>query len=271
MAVEEGELLVYYQPIVALPDATLSRCEALVRWRHPVRGLIPPGEFLPSAEESGLIIRIGEWVLAEACRQVRDWRRSGHDVAVTVNVSTRQLDQQDFAEIVARVLRSTQLPPAALCLEITETEMMKRIDRVAPALEALRRIGVQIAMDDFGSGYSSLRYLRSLPLDVIKIDKSFVRGIVSDSQDRAVVAGIVMLGRETSRDVLAEGIESEALHAELLALGCRLAQGFLYDVPRPADELLLEGYSSRLRPGVGDPLVIREFMRQIGIPARVLP
>ena len=271
VAVDEAQLVLHYQPIVSLPEASVSHCEALLRWQHPSRGLLPPAEFLAVAEESGLIVRMGEWVLEKACRQAHEWRRSGHDIPITVNVSTRQLDQPDFAEIVRRVLAESELPPPALCLEITETEIMKNVERAVPSLEALRRIGVRIAMDDFGTGYSSLTYLRSLPLDIIKIDKSFVAGIVQDVQDRAVVAGIVMLGRETNRAVIAEGVESEELHAELIALGCELAQGFLYDVPRPASELALEGYSSRLRPGIGDPLVIREFMRQIGIPARVRP
>jgi diguanylate cyclase (GGDEF)-like protein/PAS domain S-box-containing protein len=271
VAVEEPEMVLHYQPIVALPEASVSRCEALLRWDHRSRGLLFPDEFLPIAEETGLIVRIGEWVLAQACEQAREWRRRGHDVAITVNVSTRQLDHPGFADLVRRVLAVTGLPAPALCLEITETALMLRIDQIAPSLQALRRIGVRIALDDFGSGYSSLRYLRLLPLDIIKIDRSFVRGIVDDAQDRAVVAGIVMLGRETNRRVIAEGVETEALHAELVGLGCDLAQGFLYDRPMPAEELSLDGYSSRVRPGVGDPTVIREFMRQIGIPARMRP
>jgi diguanylate cyclase (GGDEF)-like protein/PAS domain S-box-containing protein len=271
VAVDEGSFEVLYQPIVSLPAASVSRCEALVRWRHPTRGLLVPGMFLPSAEESGLIVRIGELVLREACRQTRRWRNDGLHVAVTVNVSTRQLDEPNFPELVSAVLREARLPPAALTLEITETAIMSNIDRVAPGLEALRRVGVQIAMDDFGSGYSSLRYLRLLPLDVIKVDRSFVSGIVEDRQDRAVVAGIIMLGQQTSREVIAEGVETDALHEELIRLGCELAQGYLYDIPRPAAELSLTGYSSRVRRGLGDPLVIREFMRQIGIPARIGP
>ena len=271
VAVDEGQLLVYYQPIVALPEATVSRCEALLRWQHPSRGLLPPSEFLPIAEEAGLIVHMGEWVLGEACRQAREWRRLGHDIAITVNVSTRQLDQPDFADLVRRMLAASDLPPSTLCLEITETAIMNDMARVAPRLEALGRVGVRIAMDDFGSGYSSLSYLRALPLDIIKIDKSFVAGIAGDPQDRAIVAGIVMLGRETNRGVIAEGVETEALHTELVGLGCDLAQGFLYDRPRPAVELALDGYSGRVRPGLGDPLVIREFMRQIGIPPRIQP
>jgi EAL domain-containing protein (putative c-di-GMP-specific phosphodiesterase class I) len=204
-----------------------------------------------------LIVRIGEWVLREACGQAREWRQGGRDVSVAVNVSTRQIDNPEFAAVVQRVLAESGLSPAALCLEITETEIMKQVDRVTPGLQALRRFGVRIALDDFGSGYSSLRYLRLLPLDIIKIDRSFVRGIVDDTQDRAVVAGIVMLGRETGRAVIAEGVENESLHAELIGLGCDLAQGFLYGEPKPPAELSLEGCSSRVGRRLGGPLVIR--------------
>ncbi len=270
VAVDEGELVAHFQPIVRLPETSISRCEALIRWQHPRRGLLYPAEFLAVAEETGLIVRMGEWILTEACRQARSWRQAAYEVAVTVNVSTRQLDQPDFADVVRRILDDTGLPPAALCLEITETEIMRHTSRVVPRLEQLRRTGVKIAMDDFGTGYSSLGYLRTLPLDIIKIDKSFVHGIIDDPQDRAIVAGIVGLGKQTNRAVIAEGVETEALHRELVGLGCDLAQGFLYDRPKPAEELRLDGYSSRVEPGVGDPLVIREFMRQIGIPARIL-
>ena len=271
VAVEQGQLVVHYQPIVSLPDTTVSHCEALVRWQHPARGLLLPAEFLPLAEETGTIMQIGALVLEEACGEARRWRDSARNIAITVNVSTRQLERPEFVELVSRVLRSSGLPPSVLCLEITETEIMKNVAIVSPLLEKLRRLGVRIAMDDFGSGYSSLSYLRSLPLDIIKVDRSFVHGIVDNRQDRAIVSGIINLGRETDRSVIAEGIENELLHSELVALGCDLAQGFFYDLPRAAEELSLDGYSSRVRPGVGDPLVIREFMRQIGIPARLRP
>jgi diguanylate cyclase (GGDEF)-like protein/PAS domain S-box-containing protein len=271
LAVDEGQFILHYQPIVALPEVSVSRCEALLRWQHPVYGQVLPGEFLALAEETRLIVPIGEWVLEQACRQTRDWRRAGRDIAITVNVSTVQLDEPEFPEVVRRTLAATDLPPPALCLEITETAIMRHIGRVAPRLEALRRIGVRIAMDDFGSGYSSLAYLRSLPLDIIKIDKSFVAGIGHDAQDRSIVAGMIKLGRDTNRGVIAKGVETESLHAELVGLGCDLAQGFLYDRPCPPEQLVLDGYSSRVRPGIGDPLVIREFMRQIGIPARIRP
>jgi diguanylate cyclase (GGDEF)-like protein/PAS domain S-box-containing protein len=267
VAVKEARLVLHYQPIVRLPEASVGRCEALVRWVHPDRGLLAPEEFLPSAEESGLIVGIGAWVLEEACRQAREWRRAGRDIAINVNVSARQLEGRDFVDIVARVLKVSELPHAALCLEITETEIMKHVDRVAPRLEMLRRMGVHIAMDDFGSGYSSLTYLRSLPLDIIKVDKSFVADIATDRQDRAVVAGIVMLGRETDRDVVAEGVETEAQHAEVIALGCELAQGFLYDSPKPADELSLDGRLTLLPARVGDPRPFGQLTRRLGIAA----
>jgi EAL domain-containing protein (putative c-di-GMP-specific phosphodiesterase class I) len=146
---------------------------------------------------------------------------------------------------------------------------MRHPDRVVPSLRALRRLGVRIALDDFGSGYSSLTHLRSLPLDIIKIDRSFVRGIVERPEDRAIVTAILSLARETEMSVICEGVETETLHAVLVGLGCELAQGFFYDRPKPAAELVLGGYTSRVGTGVGDPLVIREFMRQIGIPARI--
>jgi diguanylate cyclase (GGDEF)-like protein/PAS domain S-box-containing protein len=252
-ALEAGELRVHYQPIVALPETSVTRCEALVRWEHPSRGLLPPASFIPLAEETGLILPLGEWVLLEACRQAHEWRTAGSDLGVTVNVSTRQLAQDSFVDVVRRILEETRLPAPALCLEVTETAIMDRPDRIAPRLEALQRLGVRTAMDDFGSGYSSLTYLKSLPLDVIKIDKSFVAGLPTSSEDRAIVAAILSLARETEVSVIAEGVETESLHAELVGLGCGLGQGFLYARPKPAAELVLGGYSPRISPGVGLP------------------
>jgi diguanylate cyclase (GGDEF)-like protein/PAS domain S-box-containing protein len=270
-ALAVGDLVVYYQPIVALPETSVNRCEALVRWRHPERGLLLPGEFIPLAEETGLIVPIGAWVLREACRKAQEWRRSGSDIGVTVNVAPLQLAEDGFVELVRVTLRDAGLPPPALCLEITETAIMEHPERIVPSLEALHALGVRIAMDDFGSGYSSLTYLKLLPLDVIKIDKSFVGNILGSAEDRAIVSAMLSLAHETDLSVIAEGVETEALHAELVGMGCELAQGFLYDEPKPPTDLRLHGYSSRVHPGVGDPLVIREFMRQIGIPARIGP
>jgi diguanylate cyclase (GGDEF)-like protein/PAS domain S-box-containing protein len=268
-ALELGELCVHYQPIVALPEMAVVRCEALVRWQHPARGLLLPHAFVPLAEETGLIVPIGEWVLNEACRQAQEWRRAGRNVGITVNVSTRQLGRADIVDVVSRALARSGLPAPALCLEITETAIMERTEQVVPGLVALRKLGVRVAMDDFGSGYSSLSYVRSLPLDIIKIDKSFVAGVPTSAEDRAIVTAILSLARQTELAVIAEGIETELLHRELVGLGCGLGQGFLYDRPQAPELLRLDGYSSRVGAGVGDPLVIREFMRQIGIPARI--
>jgi diguanylate cyclase (GGDEF)-like protein/PAS domain S-box-containing protein len=270
-AVARDEIVLLYQPIVALPEMSVVQCEALVRWRHPTRGLLLPEQFVPLAEESGLIVSIGAWVLEQACRQAALWRRQGRNIGIAVNVAARELRQPGFVDSVSRVLTRVGLPPQAVCLEITETGVMASPATTAAVLGALKGHGVRIAMDDFGTGYSSLSYLTSLPLDVIKIDRSFVRGILDNSRDRAIVAAILRLGRDAEMSVVAEGVETEALHAELVGLGCQLGQGYLYGRPATAEDIDLDGYSSRLGPGVGDPLVIREFMRQIGIPARIRP
>jgi diguanylate cyclase (GGDEF)-like protein/PAS domain S-box-containing protein len=246
-AIELGQLVVHYQPIVSLPEMSVSRCEALLRWQHPTRGLVAPQEFVPLAEETGLIVELGTWVLDHACQQAAAWRREGWDLGITVNVSTRQLEQPLFVDVVRSVLTQTSLPAAALCLEITETGTMRDPAAVAPSLEELSRTGVQIAMDDFGSGQSSLSHLDLLPLDMIKIDRSFVAGIPDSAESRAIVAALLSLARETKIVVVAEGVENDVLNSELIELGCELAQGFLYDRPRPADELRLDGYSSRVR------------------------
>jgi diguanylate cyclase (GGDEF)-like protein/PAS domain S-box-containing protein len=270
-ALHEGQIVLFYQPIVALPEMSVVQCEALVRWQHPTRGLLLPEQFIPLAEESGLIVSIGAWVIEQACRQAAAWRRDGRNLGIMINVSARELRQPSFVETVRRALARAGLPPQAVCLEITETGVMASPDATAATLGSLKGLGVRIAMDDFGTGYSSLSYLRSLPLDIIKVDQSFVRGILDNARDRAIVAAILKLGRDTEMAVIAEGVETGALHAELVGLGCQLAQGYLYGRPAGVAQLDLGGYSSRIGPGVGDPLVIREFMRQIGIPARIRP
>jgi diguanylate cyclase (GGDEF)-like protein/PAS domain S-box-containing protein len=240
MSVEEAELAVHFQPIVSLPDTAVSRCEALLRWQHPTRGLLLPDEFLPLAEETGTILGMGEWVLREACWQAHRWRGACPDLAVTVNVSARQLEQPEFPQIVRRVLAESELPPSALCLEVTETQIARNLNRVAPRLTALRATGVRIAIDHFGTGHASLGALRTLPFDTLKIDRSFIRGIACSTHDRAIVASIVTLGHDIGREVVAEGVETEELHSELVSIGCELAQGFFYERPRPAREVSLE-------------------------------
>ncbi|MGH2918765.1 MAG: putative bifunctional diguanylate cyclase/phosphodiesterase [Solirubrobacteraceae bacterium] len=265
------ELSVHYQPIVRLEDATVVGCEALVRWNHPRRGLLSPDAFIPLAEDNGLVVPIGTWVLDEACRQAAAWRQRGIDMSISVNVSPRQLNQPDFVDIVRQTLSQRGLPAPSLCLEITETAMVRRLERLAPRLERLKRLGVRLAMDDFGRGFSSLSHLRGLPIDVIKIDGSFVDSVSVVGPDRAIIAAIVSLGHEMGLTVIAEHIERDDQLAALRRLGCPLGQGYLFAPPNPPEALDLDGFDARGRPGFGDPYVIREFMRQIGIPARMGP
>ncbi len=270
-ALEEGQLEVHYQPIVELSDGSAVGCEALVRWRHPRRGLIDPGEFVPVAEEQGLIGRVGSEVLRAACEEAHSWRQQAHRAFVSVNVSPLQLVRGDMAREVRSVLAETGLPAQLLCLEITETSLIDDADVIAPALEAVRDLGVRIAIDDFGGGTSSLSFLSILPIDIIKIDQRFVQSLTRRRDDRAIVAAVLSIAEELDLTVIAEGVEEDLQHGELRELGCTLAQGFLYARPVPAGALDLTGYAETGQPGVGDPTMIREFMRQIGIPARVGP
>jgi diguanylate cyclase (GGDEF)-like protein/PAS domain S-box-containing protein len=266
-ALERDELEVFYQPIASIVDGSVIGCESLVRWRHPERGLVSPAEFIPIAEERGLISEIGELVLERACRQAREWRLHGRNLFVTVNVSPLQLARDDVAATVRRILNETELPAPLLHVEVTETSMLDEAGSLAPALHALREIGVRVAIDDFGGGSSSLSRLRVLPIDEIKVDRIFIEGLPVRPDDRAIVAAVLSLADELGLMVIAEGVETERQHWELRELGCRYAQGFLYARPAPPEDLDLDGYSAVVQPGVGDPSVIREFMRQIGIPA----
>ncbi len=236
-AIECGQLRLHYQPIVSLLGRRVVRCEALVRWEHPVRGLLLPAEFLPLAEETGLIGPLGAWVLAEACRQAREWDRAGEGTEIAVNISARQLLAPDFPAAVAHALAEHELAPEALCLELSEAEVTRQIERLGPNMRALARTGVRLAIDDFGSGHCSLGHLRELPLDTIKLGRSLIQGIVTDAQDRAIVAAIIHVARETGRTVIAEGVETALLHSELVELEAELAQGFLYRRPSPPTEL----------------------------------
>jgi predicted signal transduction protein with EAL and GGDEF domain len=268
-ALDDDLLEAYYQPIVSLVDGSPVGAEALARWHHPSRGMVPPDEFIPIAEEHGLIGRIGEAILRQACDQAIAWRHAGSQAYVSVNVSPLELLQEDVVFRVQWALEKTMLPPPLLQLEVTETSLINDAAKISPALEGLRELGVRIAIDDFGGGTSSLAFLSALPIDVIKIDRLFIEGLVDRSHDRAIVAAVISLAQELDLSVIAEGVETERQHAELRELGCRYGQGFLYARPQPASELRLDGYTTSIQPGVGDPSVIREFMRQIGIPARI--
>jgi diguanylate cyclase (GGDEF)-like protein/PAS domain S-box-containing protein len=238
-ALQRNELRVVFQPLVALADGAPVGCEALLRWEHPQRGELAPGAFLRIAEDDGLIVPIGAWVLEESCRQLAAWRAQGRDVWVSVNVSARQLAQIDFVAVVERALRETGVPAGAICLEVTETAVLRRPDVAGRTLEALRRLGVRVALDDFGLGYSSLTHLKALPVDVVKVDRSFVADLVRSSEDRAVVEAVLTLAQRMGLTVIAEGVETADQDELLRAMGCPMVQGYLYGRPVPAADVLL--------------------------------
>jgi diguanylate cyclase (GGDEF)-like protein len=235
-ALVNGELHLEYQPQVRLPGGAITGCEALVRWRHPQLGTVSPAEFIPMAERLGLVDEIGAWVLREACAEAMRWQRDDLDIAV--NVSPRQLVSEGLAEVVRDALADSGLAPHRLCLEITETALLADVAGTRAMLARLRELGVMLAVDDFGVGHASLRHLRQLlPVDVLKIDKSFVDGVVRDAEDTAIIAAVVRLAAGLGLECVAEGVE-EAAQAEALAvLGCTSAQGYHYARPLPAGAL----------------------------------
>jgi diguanylate cyclase (GGDEF)-like protein/PAS domain S-box-containing protein len=238
-AVERGELRLVYQPVVAVADGTMVGAEALVRWHHPDRGLVLPDQFIPLAEEAGLIMPIGAWVLEEACRQTAVWRdeHPGSPFSIAVNLSARQLLLPDLVDQVVAVLEQAGLDPSHLTLEITESVLMEDVDFSIERLLGLKALGVRLAVDDFGTGYSSLSYLKQLPMDTLKVDRSFVDGLGTDPHDSSIVAAVVALAEALDLVALAEGVESRLHVAELKSLGCQFAQGFHYARPLLPDEL----------------------------------
>jgi len=235
-AAGRGELVLDYQPILDLTTGTLQGVEALVRWMHPTRGLLPPSAFIELAEETGAIVEMGAWVLDTAADQLQSWRRSYGLPAMwlSVNVSVRQLDEPGFAALVSDVLERTGLDPANLVLEITESVLADPAGGAATALETLRDLNVRVALDDFGAGFSSIGYLRQLPVDILKIDRSFVSGEHATRSGDLLLEAIVGLARRLGLDVIPEGIEEPDQLARLQALGCHIGQGFLLSRPMPA-------------------------------------
>jgi diguanylate cyclase (GGDEF)-like protein/PAS domain S-box-containing protein len=241
IALRHNELCVHYQPTVELESGRITGFEALMRWRHPERGLIPPGDFIPAAEESGLIVAMGEWVLREACSQLACWRREGMvepDVRVAVNVSGRQLSLPELPQTVADALASAELDPACLCLEITETAIIHNPEIALANLHAIKEKGVFLALDDFGVGFSSLSQIRDLPpVDVIKVDRSFIAGLGENDSDSAVVGAVLSLTRSLGLTAIAEGIETADQARLLRESGCPVGQGFHFARPQPAEEV----------------------------------
>lgn len=237
-ALVRGELRLHYQPQVALGGGELVGLEALVRWQHPERGMIPPGDFIPLAEESGLVVPLGEWVLREACRQIKAWSAAGIAPGHTaVNVSAVQLSRGMLVESVRQVLAETGIAPAQLELEITESFVMVDRDRAFESLAALKALGVRLSIDDFGTGYSSLAYLQQLEVHKLKIDISFVRDMTSNAGNASIVKAIIALGQSLGLDVLAEGVEWQDQVDRLRALGCGAMQGYLVSRPLPTDAM----------------------------------
>ena len=234
-ALERSEFEVHYQPQLDVRSGKVVGMEALVRWRHPEQGLISPIEFIPLAEDTGLIVSLGEWVLYTACAQSKKWQEEGFgQLSLAVNLSARQFHQSDLPSVIARILRETGLDPHFLELELTESSIMVNTEVTIQALSDIKSIGVRVALDDFGTGYSSLGYLKRLPIDVLKIDSSFVRDVTSNPDDAALVLAIITLAHNLRLLVTAEGVETVEQLELLAQLGCDMWQGYLFSKPLPA-------------------------------------
>jgi diguanylate cyclase (GGDEF)-like protein len=236
-ALDQQEFVLYYQPKVNMKTGTVMGAEALIRWQHPQHGLLAPAAFLPIIVNHSLSVALGEWVLVSALSQMTLWQAQGLHVAVSVNVGARQLQQGDFAERLSQLLANyPAVAPQMLELEILETSALEDLAQVFQSIRRCQALGVRFALDDFGTGYSSLTHLRHLPAEVIKIDQSFVRDMLEDGDDLAIVKGVIGLAAAFHREVIAEGVESTAHGVQLLALGCQMGQGFGIARPMPATE-----------------------------------
>jgi EAL domain-containing protein (putative c-di-GMP-specific phosphodiesterase class I) len=235
-ALKNQELQLYYQAQVSMTDHSVTGFEALLRWQHPQKGMIPPAKFIPLAERSGLIIPIGEWVLNEACRQAKVWLDHGYPLVMAVNLSSIQFKRGNLLETIAAALKNTGLPAHMLELELTESILLENVDSVMNNIQNLKNMGVKLSIDDFGTGYSSLSYLKRLAIDKLKIDQSFIADLATNSDDKAIVDTIIQLGHSLQLTVIAEGVENTAQLALLKEYGCNEAQGYYFSRPVPAIE-----------------------------------
>jgi diguanylate cyclase len=250
-ALERNEFLLHYQPKVNLVTGEITSVEALIRWQHPDRGLVPPAQFVPIAEDCGLIIKIGRWVLKEACRQLRVWHDAGlPQLSIAVNVSAIEFRNKDFVEGVRAIISETGLETRFLELELTESVLMGDARFAASVLQEIKGMGIRIAVDDFGTGYSSLSYLREFPIDILKIDRSFINQITADCDGSTIVDAIISMGKSLKHVVVAEGVETQDQRIYLQAHNCEQGQGYLFSRPLPAAQ-----FAVLLQTGIAEPLV----------------
>jgi len=255
-ALENGDLQLFYQPQVRISTGEVVGFEALLRWQHATMGWISPAEFIPVAEQSGIIVQIGEWVMHTAARQAAQWLARGHrNFRIAVNISVRQFVGQDLPQLVDTVLKETGLPPHMLELEVTESLALHSVATTLAILHDCKSLGVKLAMDDFGTGYSSLSYLKRYPLDALKIDQAFVRNIPQDQGDMAITRAIVAMAHSFGMSVIAEGVETIAQLEFLRALGCEDVQGYLFSKPVPADQAATAFAGFATYPAVSDPVI----------------
>lgn len=238
-AIQNKEFVLYFQPQLDLKDGTIKRVEALIRWEHPEIGLVPPIKFIPLAEESGLIMPIGEWALYEACRISKQWQDEGYDpITIAVNISPKQFRHQDVAKIVTDALKKSNLNPMQLEVEITETAVMDNVDEAINKLITINKMGVHISIDDFGTGYTSISYLRQFPVSVLKIDQTFIKGIPHNQNDLAITSAVIALGHNLGLKVVAEGVETVEQLQYLAEHNCDLIQGYFLSRPLPAAKIV---------------------------------
>jgi EAL domain-containing protein (putative c-di-GMP-specific phosphodiesterase class I) len=235
VAVQEEQFCLVYQPIFDLRDSRPKGMEALLRWNHPTRGVVSPLDFIPTLEKSNLICVVGKWVIDEACRQAAEWQTQGASTSISVNVSGKQLESDELLGHVSEALAETQLDPGALTIEVTETALMRDPDAAARRLSAIAELGVRIAIDDFGTGYSSLAHLQKFPIDLLKIDQSFVTQMAGNPEGATLIETLVQLGKSLSIETLAEGIEETGQLQQLIEHDCDSGQGFLFARPLDAE------------------------------------